>query len=98
MRYVYIIFWLLVLCIGAGFASLNAQVVDINIFIASYHIFLPLLLVIVLALGVVCGLLTLVPRLLFLSHLKSASGRKIRRLEAELLSLKAKSTNLECID
>jgi putative membrane protein len=91
MRYLFYLIWILVLIFGISFASLNAHEVDINIFVMSIHVFLPLLLLTVLVIGAFCGIFAMVPNILKFKYNNRKLRKQVHKLEQELKVLQPKS-------
>ena len=89
MRYVAYGFWLLVVLVGIVFASLNSKTVDINFYVARYHVYLPLLMLIELALGAVLGVLAGLPWLFRAKRQTRKLKLRIKEIEQEVNNLRA---------
>lgn len=59
MRYIMLLFWLVLIALGVAFSVINASSVRVNFYISSYTIYLPFLFLILLAIGFVLGLLAM---------------------------------------
>ena len=57
MRIVMIIFYLLLILVGVSFAGLNASSVQVNVYFATLHMPISVLIVLTLGLGVLLGLI-----------------------------------------
>lgn len=55
MRYVYSVFWLILIVLAITFTALNAHTVLINYYLGTRLIFLPLLLLIFFVVGIILG-------------------------------------------
>ena len=64
MKYLYLLFWLIVIVVIASFTILNAHSVNFDYYFSSFKIFLPLLLLFTLVLGIIIGNLLMLPSLL----------------------------------
>jgi uncharacterized membrane protein YciS (DUF1049 family) len=64
LRYIMLIFWLILVVIGVGFSSANAYSVKLNLYVSSISVYLPLLLLLVLAIGFLLGTLSMIAPLL----------------------------------
>lgn len=64
MRYLYYGFWLVILMVGLTFTALNSTVVKINYYVGEANVVLPVLMMIILLVGVLLGMLALLPGLL----------------------------------
>lgn len=64
MRYIILFFWLALMALGVAFSSVNATTVTLNLYVSSYTIYLPLLLLIFLAMGFLLGFLSMIRPLL----------------------------------
>ena len=83
MRYVFMLIWVVLLIFGIAFASLNAHTVFVDIFVTSVHIFLPILLLTVLAIGAFCGVLAMYPKIVKAKYANRKLRKKIKQLEKE---------------
>jgi len=83
VRYVFYIFWFVLIAAIVGFTSLNAQWVKINYYFHAAKIFLPFLLFLVLFVGFVLGILTLSPTILKLKSKHRRFKKENRELQKQ---------------
>ncbi len=57
MRFIMLVFYLLLIVLGVSFAVLNAKSVYLNLYVVSFHLPVSLLVTIVLGLGILVGAL-----------------------------------------
>ncbi len=69
MIYLRYFLWFIVIAAGVIFTLINARSVEIDYYFGSTHLFLPLLILLVLAIGVILGYLINFPKILKLHHL-----------------------------
>lgn len=81
MRLIYGVFWLLIIAFGVLFGLLNPEQVNINYYIHSKQTFLPLVLLVCLAIGVLMGCFVMSPSLL-------RQRKNNRRLRKQLTHVK----------
>ena len=95
MKFVYLIFTLLVAILAVVFAVSNSMVVDVKFFSWSTTGSLSLLLVIALTLGILIGVLLMLPSVLRHSFRNSGLKRKLIRTEKEKATLQESSLQKE---
>ena len=89
MRYVFFVFWALVILFGVTFASLNAHTVTINYYFNKSIIYLPVLLLITLVIGVVLGFVVTLPALIRSKRTARRLKQRIKQIEQEVNNLRA---------
>jgi putative membrane protein len=88
MRYLYLIFWLIIIVLAVTFAALNAHQVSVNYYFGVTHLTLPALLLWVLVLGVVLGILVMLPGLCKARHQARKNHKKAKSAEQEVNNLR----------
>lgn len=88
MRFLSVLFWLLVIVLGAMFTALNPSNVTINYYLGTVQVYLPFLLVIELALGALIGIAIMLPALLRVRRRLRRARQKTRDTEKELQNLR----------
>lgn len=88
MRYVISIFWVLVILLGATFASLNPQTITIHYYIDTTTMHLPLLLLDMLFFGAVLGMIAGLPILLKCKQHNRRLKRRVKEVEQEVMNLR----------
>jgi len=88
MRYVSWGFWILIIILAVIFAVLNSTTIQVHFYIASFHIYLPLLLFIDLVLGAILGMLALLPIVMRLKHTNWKLRQRIKQSEQEVKNLR----------
>ena len=89
MRYLYMLVWVLLLIVGVVFASLNAHEVQLNLFVASVHVFLPLVILVAIVIGSVVGVLSMFPRIMKGKYANRKLRKHIHKVEKELRRLRS---------
>ncbi len=89
MRYVALIFWIIIIIFAITFASLNSHVIDINFYMKSVKVYIPLLLLFLLAVGALLGVLALLPALLKVKNNNRKLKSKVKRVEQEVKNLRS---------
>ena len=89
MKYIFCAFWLVVMAIGVTFSGLNSRMVLINYYLDEKQVHLPILLLIVLAIGVLLGFVTLFPTLIKKKHANRRLRQRIKQIEQEVDNLRA---------
>jgi lipopolysaccharide assembly protein A len=92
MRIVYSLLWLLILLVGIVFGLLNPQQVHVDYFARTAQIFLPLLMLIVLAVGAVLGWLAISPSIMRLRRSNRLMRKQLRSVKSEFEQKKALSS------
>ena len=64
MRLFLYLLWIIIVLIGTAFALLNSTMVPINYFFGTNTLYFPLLLLLILVVGVLLGVLALVPTII----------------------------------
>lgn len=88
MRYVASVIWLIIILLAIIFAILNSHAVEINFYFKSFKIYLPLLLLIDLALGALLGMFALLPALLRAKNNNRKLRQRIKQTEQEIKNLR----------
>ena len=87
MRYIMLLFWLVLIALGVAFSVVNASSVTVNFYISSYTIYLPLLFLILLAIGFVLGLLAMLRPLVKIKMKNRQLLKKIKGKSQEVKNL-----------
>lgn len=90
MRIAKIIFYLLIILLGISFAALNASNVKINFYIATWTMPVSVLAIIMLSVGIVCGLIISMGKFWRLK-------REIRKMRDQLKLTEKEIKNLRSI-
>ncbi|WP_264435522.1 lipopolysaccharide assembly protein LapA domain-containing protein [Coxiella endosymbiont of Dermacentor marginatus] len=61
MRYIFYLFWVLIILLGITFTVLNPQKIVLNYYLDTKSIYLPLLILLVLLIGVALGIIAFLP-------------------------------------
>ena len=88
MRIFSYIFWILVILLGVSFAAMNSRSVEIHYFFGQADIYLPLLLLVELAIGALVGIIAMLPTVFKLKAALRKTRQRNRRLEDDLHALK----------
>ena len=88
MRYIAYIFWFIVIILGVLFATLNSNSVAINFYIKSFNVYLPLLLLIELAIGALLGMLAVLPALIRVKAGNRKLKQRAKQIEQEVQNLR----------
>ena len=88
MRYIAYIFWFIVIILGVLFATLNSNSVAINFYIKSFNVYLPLLLLIELAIGALIGMLAVLPALIRVKAGNRKLKQRAKQIEQEVQNLR----------
>ncbi len=88
MRYLYYFVWLIIFALGVTFGALNSQTVHLDYYIHTSAVYLPLLLVVVLAIGVLLGWLFLSPTLIKAKNASRQLKKRAEQAEEELKQLR----------
>ena len=89
MRYITYIFWFIIILLGIVFAVINSHSVTINLYAGDIECYLPLLLIILLALGAILGVIALMPALLRAKARNRKLKQRIKQSEQEVKNLRA---------
>lgn len=89
MRIIMSAFYVILILIGISFAGLNAASVKINIYFATFQIPVSLLMVLMLAIGVLIGLLLFLSRYLNLKAEHRRIKNQLKLTEKEIKNLRA---------
>lgn len=89
MKYVFFIFWILVIIVGVTFASLNSHTVQINYYVNETVIHIPILLLITLVIGLMLGGVAMLPTVIRAKHSNRRLKQRIRQIEQEVNNLRA---------
>ncbi len=88
MRFFSYIFWIFIVLCGVVFVVANSHSVEIDYYLGKEDIYLPLLLLIELAIGALLGLIALMPHLLKLKAELRKAHYQNKRLQKDLQKLK----------
>jgi len=83
------LFWILVILLGVSFAALNSRSVEIHYYFGVVDLYLPLLLLIELAIGVLLGMIAILPEYIRARNSLRKIRIKLRHLEDEVHDLKS---------
>ncbi len=89
MRYIFYIFWIVVIIIGVTFAGLNSHAVMVNYYVNESKIHLPILLIITLVFGAILGIIAMIPMLLKNKQTNRKLKHRIKQIEQEVNNLRA---------
>jgi len=84
MRYITYAFWILIILVGVSFAAINSHTVVIHYYIGSVNLYLPLLLLIELAIGAVLGVIAMMPAHLKMKNVARKYRQRIKQLEQDV--------------
>ena len=87
MRFITYAFWILVVLIGVSFAIINSHTVTIHYYVGSVDVYVPLLLLIELAIGALLGIVSMMPKYVKLKNSARKSRQRIKKLEQEVKNL-----------
>lgn len=79
MRLIRLIIWLIIIILGISFTTLNAVSVELHYSLGSVKVFLPLLVLIVFAIGALAGILIMLPKLWRLRRSRSQLKRQVNK-------------------
>ncbi len=88
MKYFSIIFWTTLVILGVIFSILNSHTISLHFYTSDVQIYLPLLLLIQCALGVLLGLLAVFPTWLRAKRANRKLKQKIKACEQEIQNLR----------
>ncbi len=88
MRFITLLFWILVIIVGIVFTTQNSYFVHIHYYFNSIKVYMPLLLLTNLLMGVLLGILAMFPLLLKSRRFKRKSKQSIKNLEQEIKNLR----------
>ena len=63
MRYISYIVWALLILLVVTFAAVNSHTVPVDFYLGTVNVYLPLLLLLTLALGTLLGIVVMLPRI-----------------------------------
>ena len=89
MKYLYLLFWLIVILVITSFTLLNAHTVEFDYYFSSFKIFLPLLLLAVLIIGIILGNILMLPGLLRNKRRFHQARAQAKKLEKEVNNLRS---------
>ncbi|OGO90981.1 MAG: hypothetical protein A3F10_02115 [Coxiella sp. RIFCSPHIGHO2_12_FULL_42_15] len=89
MKYVFFIFWMLVIILGVTFASLNSHTVTINYYVNETTIHIAILLLMTLVMGVFLGIIAMLPALIRNKNNHRRLRHRIKQIEQEVNNLRA---------
>ncbi len=88
MRYVFYIFWILVILVGITFASLNPQRIILNYYLDTKSVHLPLMVLATLVIGAVLGIIAMLPSLIKSRSATRRMKHRIKQIEQEVQNLR----------
>ena len=88
MKYIFCLFWILVVIIGITFSGLNSQTVAINYYLGETTLYLPILLLLTLLVGVVLGFIIALPAFLKRKNITRHLKQQIKQAEQEISNLR----------
>ena len=89
MRIVMSIFYLLLIIFGVSFAGLNSSSVPVNVYFATFHVPISVLIVLTLTLGVVIGFILFLSRYWRLKAEHRRIKNQLKLTEKEIRNLRA---------
>lgn len=81
-------FWILIILLGVSFAATNSRNVEIHYYFGKADVYVPLLLLVELAIGALLGMVALLPQVLKLKSAVRKARQQVKRLEKKLHALK----------
>ncbi len=87
-RYINYIFWILIIIIGVTFTGINAHWVYLDYYFGTTHIFLPILLVITMAIGALLGIAAMSQHLMASKLHNRKLHKKLKTCEQEIQNLR----------
>lgn len=88
MKYIFCLFWIIVIIIGVTFTSLNPGMVKINYYISESTLHLPVLLLIMIAIGALLGMIAILPALLRSKRTNRRLRQRIKQTDLEINNLR----------
>ena len=88
MRIVSYIFWMSIILLGVSVAAMNSRSVEIHYYFGQTNVYLPLLLLVELAVGALLGVIAMLPQVLKLKSSLRKSRQLNKRREDERQALK----------
>ncbi|MFW0072755.1 MAG: lipopolysaccharide assembly LapA domain-containing protein [Coxiella-like endosymbiont] len=88
MRYVLYVFWIFIILLGITFSALNSQKITLNYYLDTQTIYLPLLILMTLLVGVILGMIAVLPSLLKNKQAARRLKSQVRRIEREVQNLR----------
>jgi len=88
MRYINLIFWIIIVLLGISFVVLNSRSVLVNYYIGEVNAYLPLLLLIEIIIGAIIGVLAMLPSVIRHKNALRKCRQKVKRLEQEVKNLR----------
>ncbi len=88
MRYLFYIFWILVILIGITFAALNPQRITLNYYLDTKSVHLPLMVLTTLVIGAVLGVIAMLPVLLKTKSVTRRYKHRVKQVEQEVQNLR----------
>ena len=88
MRYVILAFWVIIILIALTFTALNSHSVIINYYLGTHTFSLPVLLLLVLCLGIILGVLMMMPSIWRAKNSARKYKQKIKHHAQELDNLR----------
>ncbi len=96
MRYLAYIFWILIVILGISFASLNSSSVNINYYIGTVKLYVPLLLLIGLVIGALLGICAMLPLFFRMKCEVRKLRRQVKTAKHELTNLRTLPVRDDC--
>ena len=88
MRYVFYVFWIIIILLGITFASLNPQRITINYYIDTKSIHLPLILLATLLVGAILGIIAMLPSVFRNKNSSRRLRQRVKQIEQEVQNLR----------
>ena len=89
MKYFIYLFWLMVILLIVTFTSLNADWVMLHYYFGSTKVFFPFLLFVALLVGIVLGVLLLIPPVIKSKHHQRRLKKALKMAEQEIENLRS---------
>jgi putative membrane protein len=86
MKYIAYVFWLLIIIVATTFSSLNSHSVELNYYLGTLSLSLSLLLLMALCLGLVLGVLMILPSLI-----RTKCGQRKLKMQVQQNELEIKN-------
>lgn len=88
MRYLILLFWLIIVGLALTFTALNAKVVAINYYFGTTQFHLPVLMLIMLVIGLLLGIIVMLPSIWRAKGLARQCKKAAKNSEKELTNLR----------
>jgi len=89
MKFIFYLFWIIVIIVAVTFASLNAGIIQVNYYVNVTNIRLPILLLITLVIGALLGIIAMMPILIKAKNANRRLKQKVKQIELEVNNLRA---------